>query len=101
MATLKTLLLQICLGVVIGTAVVDLVSPAILIWYHIPGGGQALCNCADLVRSTAHDLVYAHLVASGIGAVLCLILGLLLRRRPPPPATTPAAPAVPPAPPAA
>ncbi|HET6347346.1 MAG TPA: hypothetical protein VFH51_20610 [Myxococcota bacterium] len=95
MATLKNLLLQICLGVVIGTAVVDLISPAFLIWYHIPGGGQALCNCADLVRSTAHDLVNAHLVGSGIGAILCLILGLLLRRRSAPDAVPPAASAPP------
>jgi hypothetical protein len=95
MGTLKSLLLQICMGMALGTLVADVTAPGILTWYNIPGGGQALCNCADLVRSTANSLVNAHLIGAGVGAVVCLILGLLLRRKPAHPAPLPVPPATP------
>ena len=82
MRKLKNVLLQLTFGVIVGNLVADLAAPGVLAWYNIPGSGQALCNCADLVHTTVHSLLRAQLVGSVIGATVFLSLGTLIGKKP-------------------
>lgn len=77
MNTVKNLLLALLFGMVVGGAVVDLCAPAIIQWYNMPGGGQALCNCVDVVKSTADTLVKAQLYGAAAGGVLFLLVSVV------------------------
>jgi hypothetical protein len=98
METLKKLLLVMAAGFVVGFAVACLVVPGALGWYNTPGMGQAMCNCAELVQTTASSLIKGQLIGGGVGALLALVAGILVMRRQ---RSKAAAKAPPPAPPAA
>ena len=92
MATVKTILLFVLLGVVLGVVGVSLVAPGYLQWDNTPSTGAALCDCADVTRKTASRLLTAQAEGGGVGAVLFLILGVVIevrgRKKTEPPATT-------------
>src|SRR5690606_9704495 len=68
-------------GAVLGAVGATLLAPGFLTWYNTPGGmGQALCNCPELVRTTAAQLVQAQLTGAGIGAAASLVLGIFFVR---------------------
>ena len=83
MNRLKTLLLAILLGALAGIVAVDLSAPGFLMWYNMPGGGEALCNCAEVVRATSASLLRAQGFGASIGAVLFFMGALALPRRQP------------------
>jgi hypothetical protein len=94
MNTFKTALLWIFAGALVGVGGAALVAPGFLTWNNTPGQGQALCNCTEVTRSTANDIVHYQLIGAVAGAVVFLLLGLLIlralgRKHPPPPGNAP------------
>lgn len=79
MEKFKSVLLAFGYGVIAGSALADVAAPGVLTWYEQPGGGQALCNCADIVGSTASSIIHAHWIGGGLGglafAVGALVMG--------------------------
>jgi hypothetical protein len=88
MATVKTLLAVSVAGVIVGAVVATLIAPGILAWYSTPAMGQALCNCQEIAKSTATQLVRAQLIGAAVGGVVFLIVGIVVRstRKKAPPA---------------
>lgn len=80
MNKLKGLVFSLVLGMLVGVAVTSFVAPGLVAWYNTPGGGQALCNCTDLVRSTIGALVQMQCVGGIIGGALFFIGRLLFGR---------------------
>jgi hypothetical protein len=79
--SLKTLALATSLAMVAGGGTADLLAPGFLRWYNMPGGGDAMCHCVDLVRATTDSFLKAQLVGSASGGVIGFLLGLLILRR--------------------
>ena len=77
MNTVKNLLLALFSGMVLGGTAADLSAPAIIQWYNMPGGGQALCNCVDVVKSTAETLVKAQFYGALAGGVLFVVVSVV------------------------
>lgn len=93
----KTVLILILTGALLGVAVASYVVPPALSWYSAPGGLpenteiRALVQIPDVIRYATAKLIYGQAVGAGIGAVVGLILGMVVafKRRPvpaPPPA---------------
>ena len=85
MARLKTLLLMLCLGTLAGLLAASLLTPSMISWYNIPGGGDAMCHCVDLVHATLASMLKFQAVGAATGGALGFIGGLLLpppRKRP-------------------
>jgi hypothetical protein len=94
MATVKTVLLFLLLGAVLGVLGVSFVAPGYLQWDNTPSSGQALCDCGKTTREVATRLLTAQAEAGGVGAVLGLVLGIVIEvraRKKSAPAAAPAA----------
>jgi hypothetical protein len=100
MATFKRLSVFMAVFALLGVVGVTLVTPSIVGWYNAPGAGGAMCNCAEMARSTAATIIQTQLVGLGLGALLGLMLGMVILQRQkqhalaaapasPPPATPP------------
>jgi uncharacterized membrane protein YeaQ/YmgE (transglycosylase-associated protein family) len=83
----KTVVLFMLIGALIGIAVASFVVPPMLAWYAEPGGPhagekvQAICDLAETIRSATHRLMMSQLVAGIIGAIVFLFPGLAVERR--------------------
>jgi hypothetical protein len=75
----KTLMFALT-GAILGDVVTMLTAPAIIAWYNSTVDPSALCNCLSTARSTAHTLVQAQAIGAAVGAVICLIFGVLIVR---------------------
>jgi hypothetical protein len=80
MTTLKTLLNFGFAGAIFGFIGATLVGPPSITWYSTPGTGQAMCDCANLVRDTTTRLIQIQLYGIAIGATAFLIIGVLVVR---------------------
>jgi hypothetical protein len=80
MPTLKRLALLLAVGGVLGDVVTMTLAPSFVTWFHTPGTGSALCNCADVSKETAAALVRAQLIGTAAGAVALAIVGELAWR---------------------
>ena len=91
MNALKTFLVWILLGAVLGGVAASLVGPGYLTWDNTATDPSAMCNCLKTSRNTATELIQIQSIGAVIGAVLFLVLGFLVRRRshPHPPAALP------------
>jgi hypothetical protein len=100
----KTTLILILTGALLGIAVASYVVPPALSWYAAPGGLpenteiRALVQIPEVIGYATAKLIRGQAVGAGIGAAVGLILGIVMafKRRPvraQPPA--PGAPAVP------
>jgi len=104
----KTILILMLTGALLGVAVASYVVPPALSWYSAPGGLpenteiRALVQIPDVIRYATAKLIYGQAVGAGIGAVVGLILGMViaLKRRPvsPPPQPAPPGTTAPPDP---
>jgi hypothetical protein len=102
---MKTTLILILSGALLGIVVASFVVPPALSWYSAPGGLpqgteiRALVQIPEVIRYATAKLMYGQAIGAGIGAVVGLILGLVMafKRRPaaavPTTPTTPIAPA--------
>lgn len=90
----KTVLVWMLVGALVGVAAASLVVPPLLSWYNEPGAispGKdvaTLCNLPELIRYTSRNLIRGQLIGGGLGSLLFLFPGLMTvrRRREPTPA---------------
>jgi len=98
MSSVKTVLVSMMIGAILGTVVASLVTPRVLSWYNETGAItagkqiQTLCNLPELIQYASKWLIRGQLIGAGIGALLFLFPGLMTarRRREAAPATPPA-----------
>lgn len=97
MSSVKTVLVSMMIGAILGTVVASFVVPPLLSWYNEAGvltdgkQVQTLCNLPELIRYTSTRLIRGQLIGAGVGALLFLFPGLMTarRRREAAPATPP------------
>ena len=81
MASVKTVVLFLLLGAVLGVVVADFVAPAIIAWDHTPRSGQALCNCSEIAHSVSMELIKWQAICAAIGGLGLGVLGVLFEVR--------------------
>jgi hypothetical protein len=93
---MKTTLILLLAGALIGVAIASMVVPPALAWYTSPGGLpqgaqiQAVVQIPEVIKYATGKLIRGQLIGGGIGAVVGLAFGIVLsfrgRRMPPVPA---------------
>lgn len=84
---MKTVLILVLSGALLGVVVASYIVPPALSWYSAPGGLpqgtqiQALVQIPDVIRYATGKLLRGQAIGAGIGALLGLIGGILLVRR--------------------
>jgi len=87
MSGVKSVLVWMMVGAILGAAVASLVVPPMLSWYNEPGSispgkqVETLCNLPELIRYTSARLIRGQLIGAGIGGFLFLLLGIMVSRR--------------------
>ncbi len=82
----KTVLVFMMVGAIVGAVVASFVVPPLLSWYNepgaiAPGNLETICNLPEMIRYTASRLIRGQLIGAGIGAVLFLYPGVAAARR--------------------
>jgi hypothetical protein len=78
----KTTLIWILLGALLGIAAASLIVPPALSWYAAPGGlpqgaqVQAVVEIPKVIKYSTGKLIHGQIVGGAIGAVLGLVVGL-------------------------
>ena len=85
---MKTVLVAMLVGAVLGVVVASFIVPPLLSWYNEPGAiapagkdVQTLCNLPQLIRYTSNRLLVGQLIGAAIGAIVAFFPGLSLVRR--------------------
>jgi hypothetical protein len=84
---MKTTLILILVGALIGVVAASFIVPPALAWYTAPGGLpqgtqiQALVQIPEVIKYATGRLIHGQLIGAGIGAGLGLIAGLVLNYR--------------------
>jgi len=84
---MKTVLIFVLSGALLGVIVTSYVVPPALSWYTAPGGLpqgaqiQAIVQIPEVIRYATGKLLRAQAIGGGIGAILGLAAGILLVRR--------------------
>lgn len=87
---MKTALILMLTGALVGVAVASFLVPPMLSWYTAPGGLpqgaqiQAVVQIPEVIRYATTKLLWGQAIGGGIGAVLGLLVEFLSRRRPHP-----------------
>jgi hypothetical protein len=97
MNAVRTVLVSMMIGALLGVVAASFVVPPLLSWYNEPGKispgkeVETLCNLPELIRYTSSRLIRGQLIGAGVGALLFLYPGLVTvrRRREAAPATPP------------
>jgi hypothetical protein len=83
----KTVLILVLAGALLGVVVASLVVPPALSWYSTPGGLpegaqiQALVQIPEVIRYSTRKLMRGQLIGGGIGAIIGLAVGIFSVRR--------------------
>ncbi|RKG95977.1 hypothetical protein D7Y13_39575 [Corallococcus praedator] len=97
MSLLKTFLIFILAGTLLGTLVASLTAPSYIEWNNsTPLAAQTMCNLPEVVRSVTASLMHSQLMGAAIGAGVGLVAAILVairgrsKQRPgtPPPSAT-------------
>src|SRR4029079_3668409 len=89
MSDVKTTLIFVLIGALLGMVVASLVVPPALAWYTAPGGLpqgaqiQALVQIPEVIAYATGRLIRGQAVGAAIGAVVGLIVAVLAARRRP------------------
>ncbi len=84
---MRTVLVFMLVGAIVGAVVASFVVPPVLAWYNEPGAispgkqVESLCNLPDLIRYTSKRLLLGQGIGALIGAFAFLFPGLALSRR--------------------
>ena len=84
---MRTVLLSMLVGAIVGVVIASLVVPPWLAWYNAPGAispgkqVETLCNLPDLIRYTSKRLMLGQAIGAVVGAIVFLFPGLALSRR--------------------
>jgi hypothetical protein len=84
---MKTALILVLTGTLVGVAMASLVVPPMLSWYTSPGGLpqggqiQAVVQIPEVIRYATSKLLWGQTIGGGMGAVMGLLVSLLLRRK--------------------
>jgi len=85
--SVKTVLVFMMMGAIVGAVAASFIVPPILGWYNEPGSispgkqVETLCNLPELIRYTSSRLMRGQLIGAGIGALLFMFPGISLARR--------------------
>ncbi len=96
MNSLKTVLVFMMMGALLGVVIASLIVPPILSWYNEPGAIapgrpiETLCNLPELIRYTSTRLLRGQLIGAIVGALLFMIPGIMTARRRTVPVAVPA-----------
>jgi len=83
----KTTLILVLAGALIGVAVVSYVVPPALAWYTSPGGLpagaqiQAVVQIPEVIRYATGRLIRGQLIGAAIGATVGLVVGIMISMR--------------------
>jgi len=83
----KTVLVFVMVGAIVGAVAASFVVPPILSWYNEPGaiapGRQieTICNLPEMIRYTTSRLLEGQLIGAALGALLFLYPGIATARR--------------------
>jgi hypothetical protein len=78
---MKTVLIFLLLGALLGAAAASFAVPPALSWYNEPGAlqksgqVQALVNIPEVIRYTTDRLIKSQAIGAGIGGLVGLVLG--------------------------
>lgn len=97
---MKTTLILVLAGALLGVVVASYIVPPALAWYTAPGGLpqgaqiQAVVQISEVIKYATSKLLHAQLIGGAIGGALGLIAGgfLALQKRRPVPASAPTPP---------
>ena len=84
---MKTTLIFVLLGALLGVVVASFVVPPALSWYTEPGGlphgveVQALVQIPEVIRYATSRLIRGQLIGATVGAVAGLALGIFVASR--------------------
>ena len=84
---MKTTLILVLAGALVGVVIASLVVPPALAWYASPGGLpsgaqiQAVVPIPEVMRYATNGLLRGQLAGAAIGGVIGLVLGIVLGRR--------------------
>lgn len=84
---MKTTLILVLAGALIGVAIASFVVPPALSWYTSPGGLpqgaqiQAVVQIPEVIRYATGKLIYGQAIGGGIGAAIGLVIGIMLAIR--------------------
>jgi hypothetical protein len=83
----KTIIIFVLSGALLGVVIASLVIPPALSWYTAPGGLpqgtqiQALVQIPEVIRYATGRLMVGQAVGGVIGAVVGLVAGILIMRK--------------------
>jgi hypothetical protein len=80
MARLRKLLVWALAGSFVGAITATFFAPRFLEWWNTPVNAAALCDCKELVRSTAQVFIWAQAAGAASGAIFFLLVGSLIHR---------------------
>ena len=86
---MKTALILILAGALVGVAVASFLVPPMLSWYTSPGGlpqgaqVQAVVQIPEVIRYATSRLLWGQAIGGGLGASVGLALALAFRRKRP------------------
>jgi hypothetical protein len=82
MSQLKTFLIFIFGGALLGILVASLAAPSFLEWYtSSPYATQTMCDLPKTVRQVTHDLMRYQVIGAAVGSGVGLVLGILVALR--------------------
>jgi hypothetical protein len=84
---MKTALILVLTGALVGASVASFLVPPMLSWYTSPGGLpegaqiHAVVQIPEVIRYATSKLLWWQAIGGGMGAVISLLVSLLLRRK--------------------
>ena len=84
---MKTTLILLLVGSIVGAAIASYVVPPALAWYTAPGGLpqgaqiQAMVQIPEVIRYATGRLIRGQLIGAAIGGAVGLVLGIALSVR--------------------
>src|SRR5690349_777612 len=86
-ARMKTTLILVLAGCLLGAAIASWVVPPALAWYTTPGGlpkgaeVQAVVQISEVIRYSTSRLIRGQLIGAAIGGAIGLVIGIMLEAR--------------------